>query len=135
MVFDTGVLLELALGSPASAKIKERVANGEMFPLTGELNLAELRYVLCRKVGDERAARALGHLRRASQVKIVPPSEFLDRAAKLKCSRSLSLVDCVTISMGESLGLPVLFARHESELVRELKRSAFATHITFLEGD
>jgi hypothetical protein len=35
--------------------------------------------------------------------------------------------------MGESLGLPVLFARREKELVSEMRRAPFGTKLLFHE--
>jgi predicted nucleic acid-binding protein len=132
-VFDTGVLIELALDSPLSRGVRESVQVGSVQPITGEMNVAELRYVLCKKTGAEQAALSVGYLRRASQVRILPSSSFLDAASEIKCARRLSMVDCVTISIGESLGVPVLFAKRERELSLEMQRSPFKTRLLFLE--
>ncbi len=131
-VFDTGVLLELALGSPESKKLKDDVLNGRVVPVTGELNVSELSYILCRRVGPEDAERSVGFLRRARQFRILPPAIFLQAAARMKCERSLSIVDCVTLAMGEALGAPVVLARHEKEIDFEMKRSPFKTELVFL---
>jgi len=50
-VFDTGVLLELAAASPLSDALKEDIIEGSVPPATGELNLLELRYIFCRRIG------------------------------------------------------------------------------------
>ncbi|MHB2036532.1 MAG: PIN domain-containing protein [Nitrososphaerales archaeon] len=134
MVFDTSVLVELSVDSPISKAIQVSISNGQIQALTGELNLTELEYILCRSTGSERSKRSIELLRRANQIEIVPSSSFLDRAAEMKCSRSISLVDCVTISMGESLELPVLFARRESELKTELRKKAFRTRLLFMDS-
>lgn len=131
-VFDTGVLLELAVDSPQARETKDAVVGGTLLPVTGELNVAELSYVLCRKVGEADAERTVALLLKASQVKVLPASEFLARAAEIKCSRSMSFVDCVTVAMGEVMGAPVLFARRERELSREISRSAFGTKLLFM---
>jgi len=133
MVLDTGVLLELAVDSPPSRSVKDNVVEGKLQPMTGELNVAELRYVLCRKAGLESAARSVGHLRRSSQVRILPASEFLEAAAEIKSARRLSQVDCVTAAIGEALNVPVLFARREKELGLEMKKSPFKTDLIFLD--
>ncbi len=133
-VLDTGVLIELAVDSPASRPLRDDILSGKLrIPLTGELNVMELAYVLCKKVGPEASKRSVGFLKRANQVRILSPSPFLEAAASLKCVRSVSIVDCVTIAMGETLSAPVLFARHERELDLELKKKAFATRVLYLE--
>lgn len=76
--------------------------------------------------------RSIELLRKSNQFRILATSSFLDDAAEMKCARSISIVDCITISMGESLSLPVLFARLESELKAEIKKKAFKTKILFL---
>jgi len=66
-------------------------------------------------------------------LKILPSSTFLEAAAAIKCQRAMSLVDCVTVAMGESLGAPVLFATHEKGVDAELKKKRFRTELMFLE--
>jgi predicted nucleic acid-binding protein len=131
-VVDTGVLLELATDSPLSRRVSEGVLGGKLWPITGKLNVMELGYIICRRAGVEEAARSAGYLRRASQFRILPPSEFLDAAARIKCARRLSLVGCITMAMAESLGAPVLFARRERELAHEIAKSPFKTRVLFL---
>lgn len=52
---------------------------------------------------------------------------------RLKCDRSISLVDCITIAMGETLSMPVPFARHRRELDAERRKEPFNTGLKFLE--
>lgn len=65
-VLDTGVLVELAVDSPRSRALRNDILSGELTHcLTGELNVMELVYVICRKVGPEAAKRSVGLLRQA----------------------------------------------------------------------
>ncbi|MGI0090640.1 MAG: PIN domain-containing protein [Nitrososphaerales archaeon] len=132
-VFDTSVLLELAIDSPMSRQVRDNVLTGQVQAMTGELNITELGYLLCRKSGKEQATKTVGYLRRANQVRILASASFLDQAAEMKCGRSMSLVDCVTVAMGELLGAPVLFAKHERELDLEMKKTPFKTKLHFME--
>lgn len=66
-VFDTGVLVELALDSPLSRDVRDSALAGQVQPLTGELNVAELSSLLCRRLRREQAVRTVGYLRRANQ--------------------------------------------------------------------
>ena len=135
-VLDTSVLFELAVDSASSRALRDDILRGDLKnPLTGELNLMELGYVLCRMVGSEASKRSVGLLKQASQVRILSSSPFLDAAANLKCVRNISAVDCVTIAMGEALSVPVLFAKHEKELDLEVKRKPFATSLLYLEDN
>ena len=132
-VLDTGVLLELAFDSPIVEELRNSILSGQIQPVTGELNVTELEYLLCRRLGKDRAERVIEYLRSASQFRILQSSSFLDKAAEMKCARSLPLVDCVTLAMGESLGSPVLFARRERELEIEMKKATFKAKILFME--
>jgi uncharacterized protein len=132
LVLDTGVLVELAVDSPKSAEIRNWILEGEIQPVTGELNVLELSYLLCRRVGRENAQSAVSFLRKSTQFKILPSSSFLDLAADMKCDRRISLVDCVTISMAESLGIPVLFAGREKEIELEIKKRPFRAKFRFM---
>jgi predicted nucleic acid-binding protein len=131
-VFDTSVLLELAAGSPAAEELKESIMEGRVVPFTGELNISELDYIICRRKGRKEADKSVGLLRRASQFRIVPASEFLEAAARIKCERSISLVDSVMVAMGEELGVPVLFATREKEIDKEMRKTPFRTELRFL---
>jgi predicted nucleic acid-binding protein len=133
MVFDTSVLVELALDSLLSIEVQDNVRSGQVQPLTGELNVTELGYILCRSLGSERSARSVELLRKAKEIRILSSASFLDRAAEMKCTRSISLVDCVTLAMGESLNVPVLFAKCENELKIEMKKKSFKTKLLFME--
>ena len=134
LVLDTGVLLELAFDSARTKPLRDRIVAGETQPITGELNVTELSYLLCRRIGQESADRSVSYLRQAKEFKILPSSSFLDSAARMKCARSISLVDCVTICMAESLDVPVLFASHEEEIEKEMKkkRTPFKPRFFFL---
>jgi predicted nucleic acid-binding protein len=134
IVLDTSVLVELAVDSPRSRVLRDDILRGDIrTALTGELNVMELAYVLCRKAGPEASRRSVGLLRQASQLRVLSSSPYLDAASGLKCARGISIIDCVTIAMGEALSAPVLFAKHERELDLEVKRRPFATSLRYLE--
>jgi len=107
---------------------------GRIRALTGELNLAELRYVTGRKVGWVQSSQIVQKLLSSEYLSVLPAGEFLERAAQMKCARALSFVDCITISMAESMNQPVLFSSREEELDKEIKRKAFSTKILFLDA-
>ncbi len=133
MVLDTGVLVEYLRGAKSAIALKRRVESGAIVPYIGEVNVAELGYLICRKEGWDAASKAISMLRGSGYFSILSDSTYLDRAARLKCDRAISFVDCITISMGEVLSMPVLFARHEREIDAELKKRLFKTKLEFLE--
>lgn len=132
MVFDTGVLFEIVKGSKAALSLRARLEKGALTPHTTELNLFELSYLICRKEGWERAKSVIESIRIAGYFRVHEVGEFLDAAAKMKCNRSISIVDCVTIALGEAFSIPVLFATHEKELDAELKKGLFKVDLRFL---
>ncbi|MDE1858601.1 MAG: PIN domain-containing protein [Thaumarchaeota archaeon] len=132
MVFDTGVLVEIVNGSRLGHGLKPRLESGSLVPHLTDLNLFELSYLVCRRSGEAKAAEVIGSVRKAGYFEIHGNREFLEAAAKLKCGRALSVVDCVTIAAGESLGMPVLFATRERELDAELKARPFSVELRFL---
>ena len=51
MVFDTGTILELIYSTEGGRKLKEALKSERVLGNTSEVNIAELRYVLCRRIG------------------------------------------------------------------------------------
>ena len=133
-VLDTGPLVEILRGSPLGNLLKNRLESGAVTAVTGEMNICELRYLACRESDWKKSSSIINKLLGSGYFGVLPASGFVERAAQLKCFRSLSLVDCLTISMGDVLKAPVLFATHEDELEREIGRENFKSpEILFLE--
>ena len=133
IVFDASVLLELLLSTPGGALIRDKLLSGELFGYATELAVVEAEYVLCRKLGWEEAARRVSQLVASGYVAVVDLSPLCEEAAKYKCEMAIALPDCFTLSLAESLHIPALFARRESELVRELDRRRLSVKVLFLE--
>lgn len=133
MVLDTGVLIELVAGTKLGRKIASFLKESSIRALTTELNIAELRYIICRKAGWGKSEEIADKLLRSGYIKAIWSDEISKRAAALKCKRALSLVDCFTIAAGEVLGAKVMFARREKELEAELQREKFDATIIFAE--
>lgn len=133
MVFDTGVFIEFLAGTRLGASIREPLKSGSIRASTTELNIAELRYILCRRVGRRSSSEIIGKLVRSGYFRVFPVSELVEYASEIKCERALSLVDCFTIALGEKLDVNVAFARHERELDEEANRRPFKAKLIFLE--
>lgn len=133
IVFDTGIFIEIIAGTYLGRKLMEILLDGEVNPLTTELNIAELSYIACRKVGWRRGKEVVQKIISSGYIEVLKIGGLLDRAAKMKCERSISLVDCFTIAAGEVLGVDVLFAKREEELGRELARKPFEVRLIFAD--
>jgi uncharacterized protein len=132
MVFDTGVLVEIVKGTDPAIDMKRRIKDGELSPHITDLNLFELSYIICRRQGWQRASSVVESVRQSGYFYIHEAQEFLKPAARLKCERALSIVDCLTLAAGEALSIPVLFAGHERELDSAIAKSPFKAELRFL---
>ncbi len=132
IIFDTGVLIEMVRGSKSALALKARLESGSLVPHTTELNLLELSYLSCRREGWAKAESVANSIRESGYFKVHEVQAFLEAAARMKCDRAISVVDCITIAAGETLSIPVLFARHEKELDEELKKHPFKIELSFL---
>ncbi len=93
----------------------------------------ELSYIACRKVGWKRGKEVVQKIISSGYIEVLKIGGLLDRAAKMKCERSISLVDCFTIATGEVLGVDVLFTKREKELEMKLARKPFEVKLMFAE--
>lgn len=133
MVFDTSTLLELIYSTERGRKLKEALKSERVLGNTTEVNIAEVRYVLCRRVGGEESKRIVDALISSGYITLHEISRLVDYASQYKCRRSLSLVDCFTLALAKKMDAPVVFARKEEELLREMSREKFDVEILFLE--
>lgn len=133
MVFDTSAFIELVNLTPKGILLKESLVSNQPLVHISEISLSEVIYILCRRLGYEKSIDVLKSLLDTQYFAIEQSSTCYELAGRYKCERSLSIVDCYALALGKHLGLPVLFARRETELAREIKRKAFDVKIIFLE--
>ena len=133
MAFDAGVLIELLLSTPGGILIREALLKGDAFGYATELAIVEAKYILCRKLGWEEAAKRIDRLVLSGFIQVEDIGPLCERAAELKCKMAVSLPDCFTLSLAGMLSIPALFARRERELVRELNRTPLDIEVLFLE--
>jgi predicted nucleic acid-binding protein len=134
MAFDGGVVVELVYSTPSGREALKEIESEALRPFVTEITLAEARYVVCRKLGEIEANSRMKDFRESNFLTIEPLTPALsDYAAQYKCDRSLSLADSFTIALGKSKAIPVLFARKEKELEKEMKTKRFDIPIIFLE--
>jgi len=130
---DASTLIELVHGTPMGERLRDAMLDETIETITHELAIAELRYILCRKMGKEKAKVRVEKLLASGYLVVEDVSELIETAADYKCEREISLPDCFTLSLGKERSLPVLFAWRERELTAEMERKPFDLDILFLE--
>jgi len=132
-VFDTSALIELLDLTPKGNSLRRALISNRLTGYLSEISLSETIYILCRKFGYENAISRVRSLIDSGYFVVERTSEIVELAGRYKCERALSIADCYSLAAGKHLGLPVLFARREVELEKEIKRKAFDVRILFLE--
>ncbi len=133
MAFDASILLELLLSTEGGRIVRDALLKGELFGYATELAIVEAKYVLCRRLGWEEAAKRINWLILSGFVEVEDVSYLCDLAAKYKCEMAIALSDCFTLSLAKTFSIPALFARRERELVEELKKARLDVEVLFLE--
>jgi len=127
------VLIELVYSTPAGYRLREKLKQGLVEAFTTELNIAELRYVLCRKLGLKESKVKVEKLLASGYIAVEDLSALIVEASELKCQRAISLADCFCLELARKTASKVLFARREKDLVNEMKKKSFEVEILFLE--
>ena len=129
---DGGVLYEVATHSDIGDLLREAMKSGEVVASTHELALTEVLYLMCRRIGFEKAKRHVESLIFSGLIDLEPTVELMEIAARIKCSHPLALADCYTLALAEKRHLVALFLDRETELVREISRAPFDVELEFL---
>jgi predicted nucleic acid-binding protein len=133
LVFDTSTLLELVYGTERGEKLKDAIKSEKIYCNISELTLTELKYVLCRKIGEESAQDRINRLMESGYIILHEDTKLVDYASAYKCRRRISLADCFTLALAKKIDAPAIFAKKEEELVEEMARNPFDIKIIFLE--
>jgi len=129
---DGGVLIALAVGEAAASELKDEILKGETLAFCSELALAELEYILCRRLGWNVAEAKSRSLVESKVVGIIETSVIMHEAAKMKCERALSLPDCFTLALSKLYHCKAIFVRKEVEMEQAIEKKAFDVEIKFL---
>jgi predicted nucleic acid-binding protein len=133
LALDTSALIELLYAEAAGLKLKKALEDDFIEAWTTELAIAELKYVLCRKIGWSQSNERVGKLLSSGYIKLESTSPLIDAASKIKCQRAISLPDCFTLALAQKISGNALFARKEEDLTKEMQRKEFEATILFLE--
>jgi predicted nucleic acid-binding protein len=130
---DSGVLIEMLLGTLYGKMASDSLLSGSMTAYTCHFNLSEAEYILCRRLGPEPARSKVESLVRSNYLNITDAEKLYAKAAEIKCERALALGDCYTIANAKVTNSAALFAFREEELKKEIERKPFDVQIKFIE--
>jgi len=99
VVLDGSTLIGLALAEEHFESLKRAIINEQISPLTHELAVIELLYIICRKASMNIAKQKFDLLKGSGFINIIPTNMLLEDAASIKCRRKLALADCFTIAL------------------------------------
>lgn len=119
VVFDAGVILGILDGE--LGRLAEEVASGRLAPYITAINMAEVHYVLCRRLGPQTARSVVEGLLNSRVVKLVEAPDLHRLAADCKCRLPIALGDCYAIALARLMGTKAYF-RREKEIVEALER-------------
>ncbi|MGB9727725.1 MAG: PIN domain-containing protein, partial [Nitrososphaeria archaeon] len=133
LAFDTSTLLELVYGTEKGVKLKDAIKSEKIYCNISELTFTELKYVLCRKIGEDSARDRVKNLIASGYIILHEDTKLVDYAAAYKCERRISIADCFTLALAKKIGAPAIFAKKEEELIEEMAKKPFDVKIIFLE--
>ena len=132
VVFDGGTVIELLLSGDES-ELYKNIAAEKIIPSATTLAIIETEYILCRKLGKDKAFEKTDNLLGSNYFKVFSLDSLLRDISVLKCFNPIALPDCATIALAIKNNITALFAKKESELIAQLNKKKFETEIYFLE--
>lgn len=133
LVLDASALIEAMFLSPMGSRLVEALEKNLVIAYATEFNIAELRYIACRKLGLIESKERVDKLLASGFIHVEETSFLIEEAARLKCERAISLADCFCLALARRFACRALFARREGDLVREMRKKTFDVEILFLE--
>ncbi len=135
LAVDTSALIELIYCDELGQKLKKALESDLVEAWTTEVAVAELRYVLCRKLGWRESTERVNKLLASGYIKVEDTIKLINQASKTKCRRAISLPDCFTLALAHQMAGNALFARKEKDLTDEMQKEPFEVNILFLEEE
>jgi len=133
LAVDTSALIELIYCDELGQELKKALESDLVEAWTTELAVAELRYVLCRKLGWHESNERVNKLLASGYIKVEDTLKLINQASKTKCRRAISLPDCFTLALAHQISGNALFARKEQDLTAEMHKEPFEVNILFLD--
>ena len=101
--------------------------------VTHSLATTELLYILCRKVGWEKAFERFQDFQQSKICYIVETAILQPIIARIKCQRTLAIADCFTLALAEQMQCPAVFDVLEREIKRAHSIFPITTTTVFLD--
>ena len=133
LAIDTSALIELVYCEVPGQNLKKALESDVVEAWTSELAIAELRYVLCRRLGWRESNERVNKLLASGYFKVEDTLTLINEASMMKCTRAISLPDCFTIALAQKIEGTAVFARKEQDLIKEMQKKQFDVKILFLE--
>jgi predicted nucleic acid-binding protein len=128
-------LIELIYCDEPGQELKKALESDLVEAWTTEVAVAELKYVLCRKLGWHQSTERVNKLLASGYIKVEDTLKLINQASKTKCRRAISLPDCFTLALAHQIAGNALFARKEQDLTAEMQKEPFEVNILFLEEE
>lgn len=132
LALDSSVMVEVLDGSDLGMKVSTSLETRGFYGHASYVNFAESGYVLCRKMGHEKAMEATNALIASNVIVIEENPEIHSIVSRIKCERAISLADCYTFAVAELIESRPVFARREKDLLLEMSRKPFRAEPIFL---
>ncbi len=132
LALDSSVLIEMLDASELGSKIDNAIVVGTVVPHTSLVNIAEVGYILCRRIGHDLAKRSIEALLSSGYLSVEEDNSIHLIASDLKCERAISLPDCYTFAVAEVTSSRPVFVSKEHELLKEIDRKPFKVEPLFL---
>ncbi|MBP1357864.1 MAG: type II toxin-antitoxin system VapC family toxin [Sulfolobus sp.] len=114
LVLDSGVIISILQGE--YEEVFMGIRDRKIIPIVNIINLIEVYYVLCRKVGWEKATEIIRDLLDSNYFRIVYVDDtIMSEISKCKCKYPVSLGDCASIATASANKVKAVF-RREKEL-------------------
>lgn len=129
---DTSVLVEMLSGTAIGAGVSSLIERRAISAHTSHVNIAETGYVLCRKIGHEKASTSVRELLDSSVLVLEESREIHTAVSRIKCERAVSLGDSYTLAVSEVTGTRPVFLGREEEITAEMSKRPFKLEPVFL---
>ncbi len=130
VVLDASCLIALQAEEQLAEKLKKNIIE-KWDPYCTELAILETYYILCRKLDWNTAKSKINALKDSNVIQIKPINIILEDAVLLKCQRSISIADCLTIALAKILQGQAIFYQKEKELDKAMENKPFDVKIIF----
>jgi len=136
LTIDTSVWIEFFLGTVVGEKLKNYFAQPTQKRVYLPLHaISEMYYILCRLRGENFADVCINNILVTKSITIDGSLNLARESGKIKCSRSISLVDCSCIALAKATGTTAVFKHLEKEIEEEIASKPFDVPLIFLEEE